>query len=235
VGIITEEVGDPYGGMVISGIEAALSARKYFFLTVVHHHKADLLKQYTDILLGRGVEGLITIDTSLTEIPALPTIAVAGHLPLKGVTNIALDHKFAARQVLNYLTRLGHQKIAFIRGQFLSADSKDRWHAITEAAAHLRISIRKELTVQLSSDDPSPIEGYRATMKLLSRRRRFTALFAYNDISAIGAIRAIREKGRRVPEDISVVGFDDIRESAYYVPRLNHRTPTPQRNGGDCC
>jgi LacI family transcriptional regulator len=70
------------------------------------------------------------------------------------------------------------------------------------------------------TDDPSPQQGYLVTKELLHRNPRFTALFAYNDVASIGAIRAIREGGLRVPEDISVVGFDDIRESAYHMPSI---------------
>jgi LacI family transcriptional regulator len=70
------------------------------------------------------------------------------------------------------------------------------------------------------TDDPSPQQGYLVTKELLQRNHRFTALFAYNDVASIGAIRAIRESGLRVPEDISVIGFDDIRESAYHMPSI---------------
>jgi len=74
--------------------------------------------------------------------------------------------------------------------------------------------------VQLDDDDPSPMRAHSLTKGLLARGERFTALFAYNDIAAIGAIRAILEAGLRVPEDVSVVGFDDIRDAAYHVPSL---------------
>ena len=80
--------------------------------------------------------------------------------------------------------------------------------------------IRPELVVQMDVDDPSPEVGYPFAKRLLAQPRPFTALFAYNDISAIGAIRAIREAGRRVPEDISVVGFDDIPAAAFANPGL---------------
>jgi DNA-binding LacI/PurR family transcriptional regulator len=220
IGVITEEIGDPYGAMVISGVEAFLSARKYFFLTVVHRHNPEMLQQYTGILLARGVEGFITVDTSVSHPPPLPTVAVAGHRRMKGVTNIVLDHVQAALEVLKHLFGLGHRNIAFLRGQTFSSDSADRWRAICGVCSELRISVQPELTVQLDDDDPSPTLGYRATRELLSRKRPFTALFAYNDISAIGAIRAIRESGLGVPEDVSVVGFDDIREAAYHLPSL---------------
>src|SRR5437588_8758030 len=87
IGVITEEIGDPYGAMVISGIEAFLSARKYFFLTVVHRHNLEMLQQYEGVLLARGVEGFITVDTSLTQPPPLPTVAVAEHRRMPRATN----------------------------------------------------------------------------------------------------------------------------------------------------
>jgi len=218
--------------MVISGIEAFLSAREYFFLTVVHRHNPEMLEQYAELLLARGVEGLITVDTSLTHPPRLPTVAVAGHRRMTGVTNIVLDHVQAVQDVLKHLVGLGHRKIAFIRGQAFSSDSADRWRAICDACSELGISMQSELTVQLNEDDPSPNLGYRAARELLSRKRPFTALFAYNDISAIGAIRAIRESGLGVPQDVSVVGFDDIREAAYHLPSLT-TVRQPLRNMGE--
>jgi DNA-binding LacI/PurR family transcriptional regulator len=232
IGVITEEIGDPYGAMVISGIEAFLSARKYFFLTVVHRHNPEMLKHYAGMLLARGVEGLITVDTSLTQPPPLPTVAVAGHRRIPGVTNIVLDHAQAVRDVLKHLVDLGHRKIAFIRGQAFSSDSADRWRAICDACSDFEIAMQPELTVQLNEDDPSPNLGYRATCELLSRKRPFTALFAYNDISAIGAIRAVRESGLGVPQEVSVVGFDDIREAAYHLPSLT-TVRQPLRNIGE--
>src|SRR5271169_528046 len=220
VGVIAAEIGDAYGSVVISGIEALLSERKYFFVTVVHHHDPQMLRQYSDILQTRGSEGFITIDTTVTQPPRLPTVVISGHRQIEGVTNITLDHLRAAELVLGHLSELGHRDIAVIKGQPFSSDTGARWDGITEAARDLGIELRTELTTQLAVDDPSPQEGYRATKELLSRKVPFTALFAYNDISAVGAIRAIKETGLRVPEDISVVGFDDVREAAYHLPAL---------------
>jgi len=220
VGVITEEIGDPYGGMVISGAEGFLSQHKYFFLTVAHRHDPHLLQQYASILVSRGVEGIITVDTSLAQPLPVPAVAVAGHKRVKGVTNIVLDHIRAVELALSHLAELGHRDVAFIRGQAFSSDSADRWHSIEATAPKVGIRIRPELTVQLDDDDPSPMRGHVLIKELLARKQRFTALFAYNDISAIGAIRALREAGLRVPEDVSVVGFDDIRDAAYHVPSL---------------
>jgi DNA-binding LacI/PurR family transcriptional regulator len=220
IGVIAEEIGDSYGSAIISGIEQHLRKRDYFFLTVAHRHDPDLLNQYSHLLSERGVEGIITVDTTVHEAPSLPTVSVAGHRKLKGVTNIVLDHHRAAVLALKYLKDLSHERIAFMIGNPLSSDSKDRWEAIREVAAQIGLKIDSELLAQISSDDPTPMLGYPLTRQLLARKKSFTALFAYNDISAIGAIRALQEHGLRVPQDISVIGFDDIPAAAFHMPSL---------------
>lgn len=220
IGVIAEEIGDAYGAMIISGIEEYLRKNNYFFLTVIHRHDPQLLQTYAQMLLTRGVEGFITTDTSIQQKLALPTVAVAGHQRVEGVTNIILDHKRAARLALEHLQGLGHEDIAFIRGQTISSDSAVRWTAITEVAQELGMQIRPELTIQLEGVDSTPAIGYPFAKQLLARKQHFTALFAYNDISAIGSIWAIHEAGLRVPQDISVVGFDDIPGAAYANPGL---------------
>jgi LacI family transcriptional regulator len=172
------------------------------------------------MLQSRGVEGFIMVDTSITERPALPTVAVAGHQRAPGVTNIILDHKRAARMALQHLQSLGHEEIAFVKGQLFSSDSVVRWDAITEVAEQLGVRIRPDLVVQIEGTDSTPMVGYPVGRQLLARKRPFTAVFAYNDISAIGAIWAFREAGLRVPGDISVVGFDDIPGAAFANPAL---------------
>ena len=220
IGVIAEEIGDSYSSAIISGIEQYLRQRNYFFLTVVHRHDPVLLSRYSQMLSERGVEGIITVDTTVNDAPLLPTVAVAGHKKLKGVTNIVLDHEHAAVLALNHLKELGHKHVAFMKGNPISSDSKERWDAIGCVAARIGLNIDPELTVQIDADDPTPMLGYPFTKQLLARQKPFTALFAYNDISAIGAIRAIQEQGLRVPQDISVIGFDDIPGAAFNNPSL---------------
>jgi DNA-binding LacI/PurR family transcriptional regulator len=220
VGLIIEEIGDVYGAMVISGVEAYLRRHNYFFLTVIHRHDASMLRTHSQLLLERGVEGFITVDTSLQEPLPLPTVSVAGHRTLKGVTNIVLDQERGARLALQHLLLLGHRKIAFMKGQPDSSDAEDRWKAVCKVVQELGLEMDKELIVNLEFDDPSPQLGYPYAKQLLDRKKPFTALFAYNDISALGAIRAIQERGLRIPHDISVVGFDDIPWAAFHTPSL---------------
>jgi DNA-binding LacI/PurR family transcriptional regulator len=220
IGVIVEEIGDTYGSAIISGIEEYLRQKDYFFLTVVHRHKPELLNRYSQLLSERGVEGFVTVDTTVYEAPSLPTVAVAGHKQVKGVTNIVLDHHRAAFLALSHLKDLSHQRIAVMKGNPLSSDANDRFRAICEVAQQLGLPIDPELVVQIDIDDPTPQLGYPFAKQLLARKKPFTALFAYNDISAIGAIRAFQEQGLRVPQDISVMGFDDIPGAAFHMPSL---------------
>jgi LacI family transcriptional regulator len=172
------------------------------------------------MLLARGVEGFITVDTSIKEAPARPTVAVAGHRYVPGVTNLTIDHKIAARLALTHLLEHGHREIAFLKGHKDSSDSKARWAGICDVAKELGINIRPELTVQIETDLATPELGYPAAKQLLTRKQHFTALFAFNDISAIGAIQAFQEAGLRVPDDVSIIGFDDIPLAVIFKPEL---------------
>src|SRR5580704_14415254 len=130
IGVIVEEIGDAYSSAIVSGIEAYLSQKDYFFLTVVHRHNPELLDRYSQMLTERGVEGFITVDTTIHEAPFLPTVPVPGHKKVKGVTNIVLDHHRAAFLALNHLKDLSHDHIAVLKGNPLSSDSQDRFDAI---------------------------------------------------------------------------------------------------------
>lgn len=220
VGVITEEFGDAYGGGVLSGIETYLRENDYFLLAVAHRHDLKLQHSYADLLTSRGVEGLITIDTSVDEPPLVPTIAVAGHKIMENVTNIILDHHSAAELALRHLADLGHRRIAFLRGQQKSSDSATRWAALREVATELGIEIVPELVLQIEGIDSTPDLGYPYGKQLLEKKIPFTALMAYNDLSAIGAMKAFLEARWRVPQDISIVGFDDISIASFSIPPL---------------
>lgn len=229
VGVLVPEISEPYAAEVMSGIEAHLLETGYHYLVASHRRSnAKLLHEYLDLMRDRAVEGLILVASALHEQPSLPAVVVSGHVQLEGVTNVVIDHDRAAWDTLSHLSELGHERIAFFKGQPSSADTEDRWRAILEAAARLGLSVRPELTVQLSGEPSlatfAPAdgyeEGYTFARTLLDRRADFTALFAFDDVAAIGAIRAFLDAGLAVPDDVSVVGFDDIQSAAYQNPSL---------------
>ena len=220
VGILLPVLGEGYHAQVLSGAADVLMREGYFFFTAHHRHRADLIAEYPRLLHSRGVEGILAIDTHLNEPPPAPTVAVASHTPLSGVTNIVLDSTRAAELALGHLFRLGHRKIAFMRGQQFSSDSDTRWRASMQVARTLGIRVSPDLTISLEKDMQSPEIGYPGIQQLLMRRRDFTAIACFNDISAIGCIRALHDGGLRVPDDVSVIGFDDIQMASFHVPSL---------------
>jgi LacI family transcriptional regulator len=220
IGVIVPEISEGYAALVMAGIEDHLLQEGYFYFVVSHRHRNELIEEYPLLLQQRAAEGLIVVDTSLSAQAQVPVVAISGHRDLPGVTNVLLDHVQAATLALEHLTNLGHRRIAFIKGQEFSSDTTARWDAILAAANTLSIEMEDCITVQLEGESPSPELGHEVTQKLLAFRKPFTALFAFNDISAIGAIKALREAGLRVPEDVSVVGFDDIQSAAYQNPAL---------------
>src|SRR5215475_9398002 len=191
VGVVVPELSDGYSAMVLSGVEDHLLKEGYFYFVASHRHRPELIERCPQFFLERCVEGLI-----------------------------ALDHERAARMALEHLIGQGHRRIAVIKGQDFSSDTAERWGAIRDAARRLKAPIHPALVAQLEGDKPSPETGYVATQKLLSACEPFTAIFAFNDISAIGAIRALRDAGLRTPEDVSVIGFDDVHAAAFHNPAL---------------
>lgn len=172
------------------------------------------------MFIGRAAQGIIAVDTLFEHPISIPVVAVAGHRRIKGITNVALDHHRAAELTLSHLHSLGHRHIAFMRGQSFSSDSDARWKGLVSVARKLGIKIQPELLFTLDRDMSSPELGYPVVQHLLATGKPFTALVAFNDISAIGAIRALQDANLRVPADVSVIGFDDIKAAGFTLPRL---------------
>ena len=220
IGILVPELGEGYHTQVLSGMGDHLMQEGYFYFTAHHRHKPELIEEYGRMLVGRGAEGLILVDTLIEHSMQVPAVAVAGHRHLEGVTNVILDQSKAAFMALEHLYKLGHRQIAYMRGQPFSSDSADRWRGIEAAAKRLGLRIDPALVFQLDQDLTSPELGYPVVNTLLASGKPFTALFSFNDVAAIGAIRALQDAKLRVPEDVSVMGFDDIRAAAFNNPSL---------------
>src|SRR4051794_26321336 len=123
VGIMVPELNDGYHTQVLNGIGDHLMEAGYFYFTAHHRHRKDLVERYSQMLLSRGSEALITIDTALEHPFPVPVAAVAGHRHIDGITNVLLDHRRAAELALTHLYSLGHRRITFMHGQPFSSDS----------------------------------------------------------------------------------------------------------------
>jgi DNA-binding LacI/PurR family transcriptional regulator len=220
IGVIVPELSEGYVTGVMLGVEKYLLQEGFLSFTVSHLGRLDLREEYQELLMRRRVDGLLLVNTELAVDLPLPVVGVSIHSPAPGVTNVMLDHTVAARMALRHLYDLGHRRIAFMKGQRYSLDSETRWQAIVGIAQEIGVVIRSELCIYLEENIWSPQLGFPPVRDLLARTRDFTAIFCFNDTSAIGAIRAIQDAGLSCPRDISVIGFDDIIVAEYFYPRL---------------
>jgi LacI family transcriptional regulator len=182
------------------------------------------------MLVDRAVDGFLLLNTPADQFDVpVPVVAISAHSTAENVTNVILDHHKAIERALSHLHGLGHRQIAFMRGPRAIPDSEFRWTSIQEVAQEMDLKIDPNLVTRIDAAGWSmktgqhpmaPEIGYKPMKVLLEKTRSFSAVFCFNDISAIGALRALREAGRRVPEDVSVVGFDDILSAAYCTPSL---------------
>ncbi|HTZ90729.1 MAG TPA: LacI family DNA-binding transcriptional regulator [Alloacidobacterium sp.] len=220
IGVMAPDLSEGYFTMVMNGVEEYLLRAQYFYFTASHYWNQDLMVEYPRMLIERAVDGFLLLNTPSEIRSPLPTVAISAHNRSPGVTNIVLDHMKAAEFALRHLYELGHRKIAFMKGPNIIPDTEYRWRSILEVARQLNIKAQADHCIQLEADSWSPGVGYDPMRDLLARTRDFTAIFCFNDISAIGVIRAIYDAGLSVPEDVSVVGFDDIMSAAYHKPSL---------------
>jgi DNA-binding LacI/PurR family transcriptional regulator len=230
VGVLAPDLSEGYFTRVMSGVVEELTLAHYFYFTACHDWKRELIEQYPRMLVERAVDGFLLLNTPADDITVpVPVVAISAHSVLPNVTNIVLDHHSAVAQALKHLYDLGHRRIAFMRGPKAIPDSDFRWESIQQVAAEMDLRIDPAHVTRIDAAGWSmktgyhpmaPEIGYKPMQALLEKSRDFTAIFCFNDIAAIGAIRALKDAGLSVPGDVSVVGFDDILSAAYSTPSL---------------
>jgi LacI family transcriptional regulator len=178
------------------------------------------------------VEGLIVIANWLvTDIKVLsdltqkqvPTVIAGRAFEVENISTVSVDNESGAALALEHFYRLRHREIAFLRGPKSLTSSGQRWKGIRRYARSVGLTLDPKRIAELpeSLDPNSSFEaGAQLTAELLRRGKSFTALLAYDDVTALGALRALKTKGLRVPEDCSVVGFDDVAQASLSLPSL---------------
>jgi len=232
VGVMVFDMTDPYCTLILRGIENSLYQSSYLPILTDVHNEGSRFERYLEMLLDRRVEGLIVLanwlflDINLLadlEKSSIPTAMIGCELKNDSISSVMVDNELGARVALEHLYSLGHRKIAFIRGPKTLADSAPRWKGIRSFAQASELELDAKLIVDLpeSRDPISGFEdGYKLTEELIKKKRPFTAIMAFDDMTAFGAIRALAKAGIRVPEHCSVLGFDDVAPSALYTPSL---------------
>jgi DNA-binding LacI/PurR family transcriptional regulator len=232
VGVMFSDITDPFCTPVLRGIENSLYQGSYLPILADSHNQRNRFERYLEMLLERHVEALIVVANWLfVDIHLLadfakrniPSATIGWELPGDTVSSVMVDNEAGGRLALEHLHKLGHRKIAFIRGPKTLIDSAPRWKGIQKFAHGSGLEIDQSLALQLPEEfDPnSGFEGgYRLTEELLQKKKKFTALLAFDDLTALGAIRALTKSGVKVPEQCSVIGFDGVAMSALSAPSL---------------
>ncbi len=230
IGIVVFDISDPYCAQILQGIEEVLyGSRSFLPILADVQNDRTRLKRYVTLLLQRQVEGVIVLGNSVYPEAELleslrecrtPIVMIGRELENGSISSVTVDNALGAHAALEHLYDLGHRRIAFIRGPKAMIDSGQRWKAIESFAGAVGMQLEASLIVDSPLRQAGQHAGYDLTTRLLRSAKKFTALHAYDDLTAFGAIRALSEAGMEVPRQCSVIGFDDVAMSAYYNPPL---------------
>jgi LacI family transcriptional regulator len=232
VGVMIFDISDPFCTLILRGIEKTLHPTRYLPIIMDAHNERKLFDGYLEMLLDRRVEGLIVVANWLfaeTDLLAdmekhhIPTVVIGRDLTPNRISSVLVDNAAGAYAALDHLYELGHRKIAFIRGPASLHDSVNRWRGIEKFAAERGLKLDPKLIRELPEmlDANSGFDGGVAlTTELIHSRHTFTALMAFDDLTALGALRALMQADVRVPEDCSVIGFDGVPPAAFSTPAI---------------
>jgi LacI family transcriptional regulator len=223
IGVVTQAIDSPFYGAALRGIEDVLGPAGYSPLFMSGHWHADEEARCIDVLRARRVDGLIVLtgrmsDAALRAVArAVPVVVTGRDLKAPRLYALGFDNFEGARLATHHLLALGHRRIAFIMGDARHPDAIERQRGYRAAleAAGLRFDPMLVMPGQFSEES-----GLLAVERLLDSRVPFSAIFAANDQMAFGAALALHRRSLHVPDDVSLVGFDDVASAQYAIPPL---------------
>jgi LacI family transcriptional regulator, galactose operon repressor len=232
IGVMIFDLSDPFCTLILRGIQKSLDPTSYQPIMMDANNDRKQLVGYLDLLMERRVEGLIVVANWLFEEGGLlaqlrnsrlPTIVVGRDLSGDAIRSVIVNNEEGGYLAIKHLYDLGHRRIAVIRGPAKLMDSDRRWKGIQRFSSENGLRIEPQLVRQLPEaiDANSGFDGgLFQTEDLLRSGEKFTALVAFDDLTALGAVRALDRAGLRVPEDCSVIGFDDVPPAWFSTPDL---------------
>lgn len=232
VGVMVFDITDPFCTLILRGIESSLFEASTLAAFTDAHNQRGRFERYLELLLARPVEGLVVVanwlfvDIALLadlEKRNIPAVMIGRELRTGSMSSVMVDNEAGSHIAMEHLYSLGHRKIAFIRGPKMLADTAPRWRGVRSFARSVGLQVDSSLVVDLPDtlDHNSGFEGgLKLVEDLLKRKRKFTAVMAFDDMTAFGVIRGLSRAGIKVPEDCSVIGFDDVLPSSVSVPSL---------------
>jgi DNA-binding LacI/PurR family transcriptional regulator len=232
IAVMTFDLSDPFCTLIVRGVETALRTTGYLPLLMDAQNRREQFESYLEMVLERRAEGLIVVANWIfaefnlladIEKNNVPVVIVGRNLTASHISSVLVDNEAGGYMAMKHLHQLGHRRIAVIRGPDELFDSEPRWAGVQRFAAEAGLRLDAKDVRQLPGivDPYSGFEsGIRLTAELLRSRRKYTAVLAFDDLTALGAVRAVRGAGLTVPGDCSVIGFDDILPAAVSSPGL---------------
>ena len=230
IGLVMSNIEDYFFGPIIRGIEKILQPNGYHFIIVDAEDSGEKELLCVEDLLKRRVDGVLVVgvpvvgcreegEARLKE-KGIPSVFVARQTN-NNAPCVIVDNERGGFLATEHLILLGHRRIGFLSGPPLQPDGISRLAGYRKAFKKYGVPLRDDLIVAMDDATPLPQTGYKAMMRKFSRKQTdMTACFAYNDLLAMGALTAMAAKKRNIPEDFSIVGFDDILTASYFVPPL---------------
>ena len=232
IAVLAYDLSDPFCTPIVSGIQSGLHPADYLPLLMDAQTQRRLFDSYLKMILERRAEGVIVIASWIFEETNLladieknhvPIVIVGRDLTERNVHSLLIDNDAGGALAMRHLLDLGHSHIAVIRGPQELFDSEPRWAGVRRIAAESNVKIDPRLVFQLPGlEDPTfGFEGgLHFSRQMLSTGRRFTAVLAFDDLTALGVVRGLTSAGLRVPEDCSVLGFDDVLPAVVATPAI---------------
>lgn len=223
IGVVTQAIDSPFYGLALRGIEIELSAAGYSPLFVSGHWNAEEEQRCIDVLQSRRVDGIIILtgrlsDTALRNLSkTMPVVVTGRNLTAPNLYSLDFNNFEGARLATQHLLDLGHRDIAFISGDPIHPDAMERLRGYRAALKAAGVRFKPALVLPGKYQEES---GLVAVEQLIASREHFTAVFAANDQMAFGAALGLYRQGLRVPDDVSLVGLDNLAGAAHAIPPL---------------
>ena len=224
IGVVVTTISDPFVSEVVSGIELAANDNGYSVFLADSNADPTREKNVVHSFAERRVDGIVVTSsrvgalyTPMLSEMMVPIVLINNQHPGQFVHSVMIDNLEGARQAVSYLIGLGHRRIAYVGDRYGHQSDTERFAGCREALERAALPFLPELVVH---GDGRPEGGSSALETLLGLSHPPTAIFCYNDLTALGVLRSIQTRKLRVPADISLVGFDDLFFSSYTQPRL---------------
>ncbi len=225
IGVVVSRIDNPYFGEIIQGIEETINKRGYSLVIASSHREPNTEKTIIRAFVRQMVDGVIICTSSFSKENVvllrqfeIPCVAVNNETPEKYDQSLQHDDLSAGGQIAQYLIQLGHRRLAYIGDSLAVRINNERQQGFIDELNRYGKNIEPQIIIHSQGREIE--NGEEAMIRLLQIQPHPTAVFCFNDLMAIGAIKLIKDNHLRVPEDISVVGFDNIPYSAYISPAL---------------